>query len=54
VGLNEHTLGTIVLCILESVRSGTTWTIKRSDGSTTHVTKTLTLDASADPVVGVD
>jgi len=53
VGLNEHTLGTIVLCILESVRSGTTWTIKRSDGDTTHVTKTLTLDANADPVVGV-
>ena len=54
VGLDEHTLGTIVLCILESVRSGTTWTIKRSDSTTTHVTKTLTLDPGADPVVGVD
>ena len=54
VGLGEHTLGTIVLCILESVRSGTTWTIKRSDSTTTHVTKTLTLDASAQPVIGVD
>ena len=54
VGLGEHTLGTIVLCILESVRSGTTWTIKRSDSTTTHVTKTLTLDASAEPVIGVD
>jgi len=52
--LDEHTLGTIVLCILESVRSGTTWTIKRSDSTTTHVTKTLTLDASAQPVIGVD
>ena len=54
VGLGEHTLGTIVLCILESMRSGTTWTIKRSDSTTTHVTKTLTLDASAQPVIGVD
>jgi hypothetical protein len=54
VGLGEHTLGTIVLCILESVRSGTTWTIKRSDSTTTHVTKTLTLDPGADPVIGVD
>ena len=52
--LNEHTLGTIILCILESVRTGTTWTIRRTDGATTHVTKTLTLDATADPVTGVD
>ena len=52
--LNEHTLGTIILCILESVRTGTTWTIRRTDGATTHVTKTLTLDSGADPVTGVD
>jgi hypothetical protein len=50
---NEHTLATIILCILESSRSSTTWTIKRSDGATTHVTKTLTLNASAQPVTGV-
>lgn len=50
----EHTLTTIVLAILESARSSTTWTIKRTDGSTTHATKTLTLDASASPVIGVD
>lgn len=50
----EHTLATIVLAILESARSSTTWTIKRTDGSTTHATKTLTLDASASPVIGVD
>jgi hypothetical protein len=50
---NEHTLATIILCILESSRSSTTWTIKRSDGATTHVTKTLTLNSSAQPVTGV-
>jgi len=51
---NEHTLATIILAILESSRSSTTWTIKRTDGSTTHATKTLTLDATADPVTGVN
>jgi hypothetical protein len=50
---NEHTLATIILAILESSRSSTTWTIKRTDGSTTHATKTLTLDATANPVTGV-
>jgi len=49
----EHSLATIVLAILESSRSSTTWTIKRTDGSTTHATKTLSLDANADPVTGV-
>ena len=51
---NEHTLATIILCLLESSRSSTTWTIKRSDGVTTHATKTLTLDNTAEPVIGVD
>jgi hypothetical protein len=51
--LNEHTLGTIILCILESVRSGTTWTIRKTDGATTHVTKTLTLNSAAQPVTEV-
>ena len=50
---NEHTLATIILCLLESSRSATTWTIKRSDGTTTHATKTLTLDANANPVTAV-
>jgi len=49
----EHTLCTVILASLESSRSGTTWTIKRTNGSTTHATKTLTVDAAADPVVGV-
>lgn len=51
--LDEHSLATIVLAILESSRSSTVWTIKRTDGATTQVTKTLTLDANADPVTGV-
>lgn len=49
----EHTLCTIVLASLESSRSGTTWTVKRTDGSTTHATKTLTVDANANPVTSV-
>lgn len=49
----EHTLTTIVLAILESSISASTWTIKRTDGSTTHATKTVTTNASADPITGV-
>lgn len=49
----EHTLTTVILATLESSRSGTTWTIKRTDGTTTHATKTLTLNAAADLVTGV-
>lgn len=50
----EHTLCTLVLACLEYAISGTTWTIYRTDHSTTHATKTLTTDAAADPVTGVD
>lgn len=50
---NEHTLCTIVLAMLESSIASTTWTIKRTDGSTTHATKTVTADADADPITGV-
>ena len=49
----EHTLCTVVLAMLENSISGTTLTIKRTDGTTTHATKTLTLDAAADPITGV-
>lgn len=49
----EHSLATIILSILESARTDTTWTIKRTDGLTTHLTKTLTLDGTAQPVTGV-
>jgi hypothetical protein len=49
----EHTLCTVILASLEGSRSGTTWLIKRTDGSTTHATKTLTTDAAAELVTGV-
>lgn len=49
----EHSLCTIVLASLESSINGTTWTIKRTDGVTTHATKTLTTDETADPITGV-
>ena len=49
---DAHSLAAIVLGILESSRSETTWTIKKTTG-TTFTTKTLTLDADADPVTGV-
>ena len=49
----EHSLATIILSILESQRTNTVWTIKRSDGVTSHLTKTLTLDGTAQPVTGV-
>ena len=49
----EHSLATIILSILESSRTSTVWTIKRTDGVTSHLTKTLTLDGTAQPVTGV-
>ncbi len=48
----EHTLCTVVLALLEWAISGTTWTIYRTDGTTTHATKTLTAAAS-DPITSV-
>lgn len=49
----EHSLGTIILATLENTISGTTLTIRRTDGSTTHITKTLSTDAAADPITGI-
>lgn len=49
----EHSLVTIILAMLESAVQGTTWTIKRSDGTTTHLTKTVAHDANAQPITGV-
>jgi hypothetical protein len=49
----EHSLCTVVLAALESQIVGSTWTIKRTDGSTTHATKTVTTDADAEPITGV-
>jgi hypothetical protein len=48
----EHCLGTVVLGTLEFSISGTTWTILRTNGVTTHATKTLAVDPNADPIVG--
>lgn len=49
----EYTLCTVILASLESSVSGTTWTIKRTDGSTTHATKTISKTTGDDPIRGV-
>jgi hypothetical protein len=49
----EHSLCTVVLAALESSTSSTQWVIKRTDGTTTHVTKTVTTDPDAEPITGV-
>ena len=49
---DAHSLAAIVLATLESLMSGTTWTIYKTNGVTPFTTKTLTVDANADPVVG--
>lgn len=46
------TLAELILAAFESSRSGTTWTIRKSD-ATTFSTRTLTLDDTADPITGV-
>lgn len=48
-----NTLGELILGGLESSRSGTTWTIRKTDGTTTFNTRTLTVDANAAGVTGV-
>jgi hypothetical protein len=49
----EHSLATIVLAILQSSINGTTWTIKRTNNTTTHVVKTVTRDSKAVPITEV-
>ena len=51
--VTEHTVATIVLAMLENSISGTTLTIKRTDGTTTHATKTLTTNSGAVPITGI-
>lgn len=51
--LEEHTLGALILAILESSRTGNLWQIRRTN-QTVAFSKTLTLDSSADPVTGVN
>lgn len=50
----EHTLCTVVLAMLEHSISGTVLTIKRTDGSTTHFAKTITTNASAEPITSIN
>lgn len=50
---DAHSLACLVLAALESAISGTTWTIKKTDGATTFTTKTVTKDATATPITGV-
>ena len=45
-------LTALILATLESSVSGTTWTIRKT-GGTTFVAKTVTVDAAADPIIGV-
>jgi hypothetical protein len=50
---STHSLAEIILGILKSSAPSTTWTIKKTDGTTTFNTRTLTLDEDAPPVTGV-
>lgn len=50
---STNSLAEAILGLLESTTVGTTWTIKKADGSTTFNTRTLTLDDAARPVTGV-
>ena len=50
---STHSLCEIILAMLESSAPSTTWTIKKTDGTTTFNTRTLTEDAAALPVTGV-
>lgn len=49
----EHSLATLILACLEWQISGSTWTIKRTDGTTVHITKTLASVASPEGVTSV-
>lgn len=49
---NNTSLAAVILAVLESAVSGSTWTIRKTTGAT-FVTKTVTTDANADPVTGV-
>jgi len=50
---STHSLAEMILGLLESTTAGTVWTIKKTDGSTTFNTRTLTLDEDALPITGV-
>jgi hypothetical protein len=50
---DDYSLTTLVLAALESSVSGSTWTIKQTDGTTTHLTRSITTDANANPITAV-
>lgn len=50
----EHSLCAVVLATTEWSISGTTWTIKKTDGVSTFATKTLTGTAGVDPITAVE
>lgn len=49
----SHSLCTVILASQESSVSGTSWTIRKTDGST-YLVKTVTTDGDAEPITGVD
>jgi hypothetical protein len=51
---NDHSLCFVVLASSEWAVSGTTLTVKKTDGSTTFATKTLTKTSGDDPVRGAN
>ena len=50
---NATSLAALVLAAFESAISGATWTIYKTDHSTTFTTRTVTTDSSADPITEV-
>jgi len=51
---STHSLAEVILGMFESAAPSTTWTIYRTDHSTVFNTRTLTTDAAAVPVTGVN
>lgn len=50
---NDHSLCYVVLAMSEHSISGTTLTVKKTDGITTFATKTLSTNTSAEPIVSI-
>ncbi len=48
-----YSLAGLIFAAFESVISGSTWTIRQSDGVTTFATRAVASDAAANPVVSV-
>jgi len=50
---STYSLYTVIMGLLENQVSGSTWTIYRSDGATTHMTRGLSLASAGSIVTGV-